>query len=226
MSKIEIIPAILPKDFSEIDEKVSMVQGSVKFVQIDICDGQFVPNATWPYKKHDDNFDKLLKEEIGLPFWENVNYEFDLMVNRAEEVVEEWVRAGASRIILHIEMKGDIASAINKIKDSVEIGLAINVDTLIDSIDQYKDDIKFIQCMGIDDIGFQGQKFDENVIQKIKEIKTKYPDLIVSVDGGVSLESAPFLIEAGANRLVVGSAIFNSDNAFEAVHDFKRLQNH
>jgi len=223
MSKIEIIPAILPKDFAEIDDKVSLVQGSVKTVQIDICDGQFVTNATWPYKKHDDTFDKLLKEEVGLPFWENVNYEFDLMINRAEEVVEQWVIAGASRIVLHIEMKGDLAGAISKIKDSVEIGLAINIETPIDIIEQYKDDIKFIQLMGIDNIGFQGQKFDEKVIVKIKELKVKYPDLIVSVDGGVSLESAPLLIEAGANRLIVGSAIFNSDNVFEAVQDFKKL---
>lgn len=223
MSKIDIISAILPKDFAEIDDKVSMVQGSVKTVQIDICDGQFVPSATWPYKKHDDTFDRLLKEEVGLPFWENVNYEFDLMVNRVEEVVEQWMIVGASRIILHIESKSDIASAINKVKDFVELGLAINIETPIDVIEPYKDDIKFIQCMGIDNIGFQGQEFDEQVINKIKEIKTKYPNLIVSVDGGVSLESAPFLIQAGATRLIVGSAIFNADNVFEAVQDFKRL---
>lgn len=223
MSKIEIIPAILPKDFAEIDDKVSMVQGSVKTVQIDICDGQFVPSATWPYKKHDDTFDKLLAEEVGLPFWENVNYEFDLMVNKPEEVVEQWLMVGASRIILHVESNGDIASAISKVKDSVEIGLAINIETPIDVIEPYKDDIKFIQCMGIDNIGFQGQKFDEQVIDKIKEIKAKYPDLVVSVDGGVSLESAPSLIEAGASRLIVGSAIFNADNIFEAVQDFRRL---
>ena len=223
MSKIEIIPAILPRDFAEIEDKVSLVQGFVKFIQIDVCDGQFVPNATWPYKKHDDTFQKLLTEEEGLPYWENVNYEIDLMVNKAEEVADEWVSAGATRIIIHVEMKGDLAGAIAKLEDRAEIGLAINIETPIDIIEKYKDQIQFVQCMGIDNIGFQGQKFDEEVINKVKEIRAKYSDLPISVDGGVSLESAPRLIEAGANRLVVGSAIFDSENVFEAVQNFKKL---
>lgn len=63
--KIEIIPAILPRDFAELEDKASLVQGAVKTVQIDVCDGQFVPNATWPYKKHDDTFEKLLSEDFG-----------------------------------------------------------------------------------------------------------------------------------------------------------------
>lgn len=223
MSKIEIIPAILPRDFAELEDKASLVQGSVKTVQIDVCDGQFVPNATWPYKKHDDTFEKLLSEDLGLPFWENLNYEIDLMVNRAEEVAEEWVRAGASRIIIHAEMKGDLVKAIGQIKDQVEIGLALNIETDIALIEKYKDDIQFIQCMGIDNIGFQGQSFDDKVIEKIKLIRSKYPELTISVDGGVSLDSAPRLIEAGATRLVAGSAIFNAENSFDAIEAFKRL---
>jgi ribulose-phosphate 3-epimerase len=223
MSKIEIIPAILPKDFAEVEDKASLVLGSVKTVQIDICDGQFVPNATWPYKKHDLTFDKLVKEEDGLPGWEKLNYEIDLMVNKAEEVVDEWVSTGATRVIVHAEMKGDLAMAITKLKDRAEIGLALNIETAIDVIEPFKDEIQFVQCMGIDHIGFQGQKFDDEVINKIKEIKARYPQLPISVDGGVSLESAPKLIEAGANRLVVGSAIFDSDNVFDAIANFKRL---
>ncbi len=221
--KIEIIPAILPRDFAELEDKASLVQGSVKTVQIDVCDGQFVPNATWPYKKHDDTFEKLLSEDLGLPFWENLNYEIDLMVNRAEEVAEEWVRTGASRIIIHVEMNGDLAKAIAVIKDQVEIGLALNIETDIALIEKYKDDIQFVQCMGIDNIGFQGQSFDDKVIEKIKLIRSKYPELTISVDGGVSLESAPRLIEAGATRLVAGSAIFNAENSFDAIEAFKRL---
>jgi ribulose-phosphate 3-epimerase len=206
-----------------VEDKASLVLGSVKTVQIDICDGQFVPNATWPYKKHDLTFDKLVKEEDGLPGWEKLNYEIDLMVNKAEEVVDEWVSTGATRVIVHAEMKGDLAMAITKLKDRAEIGLALNIETAIDVIEPFKDEIQFVQCMGIDHIGFQGQKFDDEVINKIKEIKARYPQLPISVDGGVSLESAPKLIEAGANRLVVGSAIFDSDNVFDAIANFKRL---
>jgi len=223
MIKKEIIPAILPRDYAELEDKISLVQGLVKTVQIDVCDGQFVPNASWPYRKEDETFKKLLTESEGLPGWKDLNFEIDLMANHAEEVVDEWVIAGATRVIVHVEMKGDLALAITNLKDRAEIGLALNIETPIETIEPFKDDIQFIQCMGIDQIGFQGQKFDSAVVEKIKAIKEKYPHLLVSVDGGVSMESAPILLEAGADRLVVGSAIFNSDNVFEAITKFKRL---
>ncbi|MFA6554055.1 MAG: hypothetical protein WCS89_00955 [Candidatus Paceibacterota bacterium] len=221
--KLEIIPAILPRDFAELEDKISLIQGLVKTVQIDVCDGQFVPNATWPYRKDDETFKKLLTEAEGLPGWKELNFEIDLMANKAEEIVDEWVIAGASRIILHVEMKGNLAEAITKLQDRAEIGLAFNVETPIDLIETFKDQIQFVQCMGIDQIGFQGQKFDPEVVTKVKTIREKYLELPISVDGGVSMESAPMLIEAGANRLVVGSAIFNSDNVFEAIQKFKKI---
>jgi ribulose-phosphate 3-epimerase len=221
--KTEIIPAILPKDFAELQDKIEFVRGQVKTVQIDICDGQFVHNATWPYKKHDDSFDRILKEEEGLPGWESLDYEFDLMVNKPEEVISDWIIAGAARIVIHAEATGDLLAAMNAVPETVEVGLALNIETDISQIADFKDKIKFVQCMGIDHVGFQGQEFDAKVIEKIKAIKAKYPDLPVSVDGGVSLETAPLLKAAGADRLVIGSAIFNSDNAFEAIRKFKRM---
>jgi ribulose-phosphate 3-epimerase len=223
MKRTEIIPAILPKDFAELEDKISLVVGLVKTVQIDICDGQFVLNASWPYKKQDETFAKLITEAEGLPGWDKVNFEIDLMVNKSEEVVDEWVSAGATRVILHAEITGNLAEAVSKLVGRAEIGLALNIETPIDVIEPYKDQIQSIQCMGIDHIGFQGQTFDDAVIAKVKEIKAKYPNIPVSVDGGVSLESAPKLIEAGANRLVIGSAIFNAENVFEAIQKFKKL---
>jgi ribulose-phosphate 3-epimerase len=83
--------------------------------------------------------------------------------------------------------------------------------------------IQFVQLMGIDHIGFQGQEFDEKVIGRVKHLRLKYPGLPISVDGGVSLENAQSLFEAGADRLVVGSAIFNSDNFVEAIANFKKI---
>lgn len=223
MAKTEIIPAILPKDFAELSDKVELIKGFTKRIQIDICDGQFVPNATWPYRKHDNSFERIIHEEEGLPGWETLDYEFDLMVNKPEEIVDEWVTAGAARVIIHAEAKGDIAAALVKLSGVVEVGLAINIDTPLDILELHQERVNFVQCMGIDHIGFQGQSFDDKVLQKIKEIKTRYPEMIVSVDGGVSFETAPKLIEAGADRLVVGSAIFNSDNPIDAVQQFKAL---
>jgi ribulose-phosphate 3-epimerase len=219
----EIIPAILPKDFAELQDKIELIKDFVKTVQIDVCDGQFVPSATWPYRKEDDSFEKIIKEEEGLPGWEKLNFEIDLMANRPEEVIEEWVSAGATRIIIHVEARGDIEGAVTALQDRVEVSLALNIDTPISVIEPFKDKIQGIQLMGIDTIGFQHQPFDAKVIDKVKEVRAAYPDMLISVDGGVSLENGSALIEAGANRLVVGSAIFEADNYVDAVTEFKKL---
>lgn len=221
--KTEIIPAILPDDFVEIEDKVSLVKNFVKTVQIDICDGQFTQKATWPYRKRDNTFENILKEEEGLPGWDKVNFEIDLMVNNPIDLVDDWVVAGANRIIVHIESKGDISETIDKLQGRVEVSLALNIDTPVSSIDVFKDRIQCIQLMGIDHIGFQGQEFDEKVIDKIKQTKKTYPDLHISIDGGVSLDNAKQLFDAGATHLVVGSAIFNSDNYLESLNRFKEI---
>jgi len=224
MQEIEIIPAILPKDFEEVVDKASMVKGLVKTVQVDICDGQFVPSVTWPLKRQDDFFDRIVKQEEGLPSWQEINYEFDLMVNwRDPKDVEDWIQAGASRIVLHVESKGDLVEVIKTVDGQIEVGLALNIATQIDVIESFKDKIQFIQLMGIDNVGFQGQSFDPKVIDKIKAVKAKYPDLIISIDGAVSLANANDLINAGASRLVIGSAIFESDNVIETIEKFRHL---
>jgi ribulose-phosphate 3-epimerase len=222
-NKPEIVPAILPADFAEVAEKIDLVQGLVKTVQIDVCDGQFTPQATWPYAKRDDSFEKILKEEEGFPGWEKLNFEIDLMANNPEALVDEWVMAGALRIIIHVEARGDIAAAIEKLKDRVQIGLALNLDTSLEAIEPYRDSIQVIQLMGIKHIGFQGEAFQERVIDKVRAVRAAYPQLLVSVDGGVSLESAEALITAGADRLIVGSAIFGSDNFVDAIANFKEV---
>lgn len=223
MSKVEIIPAILPLDFAEVVDKTELMQGLVETVQIDVCDGQFTSEPTWPYRKHDDNFDKILREEEGLPGWEKLNFEIDLMANKPEEKVDEWVSAGATRIIIHAEAKGDVGRAIGILEGRVEVGLALNIETDLEVINTHREKIQFVQLMGIDHIGFQHQAFDDKVLGKIREVRMKYPGLPISIDGGVSLETAPDLIAAGADRLVAGSAIYNADNPIEAVEKFRQL---
>ncbi len=227
--KIEIIPAILPQDFAELEEKASLMRGLVKIIQIDACDGQFTPSPSWPYKKHDDSFEKIIHEDEGLPGWQDLNFEIDLMANKPEGRVEDWVQAGATRIIIHVEAKGDLEKTIADLTGRVELGLALNMDTPIEVLDEprfklHEGAIQFIQLMGIDHIGFQGEKFDEKVIGRIKEARMKHPALPIAIDGGVSLEHAPQLIAAGADRLVIGSAIFESDNFIEAVQNFKAIR--
>jgi ribulose-phosphate 3-epimerase len=224
---MEIIPAILPKDFSNLEESVESVKGLVPMVQVDICDGKYVSNFTWPYRRHDNNFEAILREERGLPNWDEVNYEIDLMVKDPEEDVMRWLTAGASRIVIHLESTQHLDAVLKHTGELVDIGLGVKIDTPMEKIDaafaEHGEQIKFIQCMGIRRIGYQGQDFDDRVYQKIRDLKAKYPNLPISVDGGVSLENAHLLKEAGADRLVVGSAIFGTDNIPEALHEFEQI---
>ncbi len=222
---MEIIPAILPKDYREIEEKTELVQGLAHFIQIDICDGKFVPSVTWPYKKRDENFEALQREEIGLPFWEDVEYEFDLMIANPLEEVQKWIIAGGSRIVLHAESTPDLMPTIMSMENLVDIGIAINISTPLEILDNYIEKISYIQLMGIEKIGFQSQPFDTKVLEKIKEVKKKYPHLKVQIDGGVNLETASALKEAGADRLIVGSGLFGHDGDVERVVDtFRKLE--
>ena len=156
-----------------------------------------------------------------MPGWEKVNFEIDLMANKPEERVEQWVTAGATRIIIHVEAKGNVPGAIESLAGRVEIAVALNIETPISAIERFKDKIQGIQLMGIDHIGFQHQPFDAKVIERVKEARQMYPDLHISIDGGVSLDNARQLIDAGASRLVIGSGIFNADNFLEAIRLFK-----
>ncbi len=224
---MEIIPAILPRDFNEIEDKTSLLRGLADTVQIDICDGKFVPNTTWPYKKRDENFESIIHEDRGMPEWEELDYEFDLMIkDPTEDEARQWLSAGAKRIVLHAESSSNLHPVIEVLNGLVEIGLALNVATpidLIEKIEPHKDHISYIQLMGIDKIGFQGQAFDEKVVKKIKEVKEKYPNMIIQIDGGVSMETAPILAKAGADRLVAGSVLFGSDNIVDTYRQLERI---
>jgi len=217
---MKVVPAILEKNFDEIEKKISLVKDYADVVQIDICDGRFVKNTTWPFQSEDGRLKKILAEEEGLPFWEDIDYEFDLMVNNPESEIDNWVRAGARRVVLHIESapSDKISEVIHEWKNAVDLSLAIGPATSLDNLYTYIHEINFIQLMGIERIGFQGQKFDKRVLENIKKIKRDFPNIEITVDGGVNLEIAADLKEAGADRVAVGSALFGSENVREFIN--------
>ncbi|MDO8430427.1 MAG: hypothetical protein Q7S72_00340 [Candidatus Taylorbacteria bacterium] len=221
---MEIIPAILPKNFKEMEEKIEMIKDFCEFVQIDICDGKFVPSITWPYWKTDENFEAILREERGMPSWEKVNYEFDLMIdNPTVDDARKWLSAGAEKIVLHLESSEDLNPIIDVLHGLVEIGVAISNTGKIEDLSKYIDRIQFVQIMGIRKAGFQGQKLEPGTVDKVKEIKAMFPNIKVQVDGGVTLENASLLKNAGVDRLVVGSAIFESEDIMETFNKFKSI---
>src|SRR5574343_387128 len=225
---MEIIPAILPKNFVEIEDKVSLVSEITDLVQIDICDGKFVPTITWPYWKADikpdENFSAILREDRGMPEWENIDYEFDLMISEpTPEVARKWLSAGAKRIVLHHESSKDLSEVIHVLNGLVEIGLAINNTTDISEIKKYEDKIQYIQIMGIRKAGFQAQPFEMVTLDKIKEVKATFPNMKIQIDGGVNSDNIFKIKEAGADSVVTGSALFESDNIFETFEEFKSI---
>jgi len=236
---MEIIPAILPKNYEDLKNKISLVKGLVSTVQIDICDGNFVKTVSWPYSAKasqgepfelDQYAQNILNEREGMPFWEEIDYELDLMVQNAHENFDLFLKLGAKRIIFHLKAEGNLLEFKEflegidlYIRDNTQIGVAINITTPIRQLAGLISNVDFVQCMGIEKIGYQGEPFDERVIDQIKSLRKEYPELIISVDGGVNFDTASKLIEAGANRLVVGSIIFKSINIDKTIEELENL---
>jgi ribulose-phosphate 3-epimerase len=245
---IEIIPAVLEPDLDSIEERVELVKSLVPLVQLDVCDGRFVGNKTWPYKSdgtYDDYFLDILEEAEGLPFWKEVDYEIDLMVSNPEEAAEDWITAGAKRLVFHVKSLANPEEFLSGMRKrfpkggegpfDMEIGIAIDSDSNPQEIYSLIDYIDFVQCMGIrkvgfqgepfDDrkVGFQGELFDDEVLVKLQQLKVKYPELPLSVDGGISLETASQIVDAGATRLISGSFIFESENIKETIDYLSNL---
>jgi len=226
----EVIPAILAKDINDLRQKIANVVNIARVVQIDMCDGKFVPSYSWPMQKSDtESTAVILKEEEGMPYWENLDFEFDLMVKDAIKQFDFFLRLGAKRIIFHLEaedekeLKDFIDSMDPYVRENLEIGIAINTTTSIDKLDSFINSIDFVQCMGIKHIGFQGEPFDERVLKQIKDLRVKYPELKISVDGSVNEETAPALVKAGANRLIVGSTLMRSFDVKETIKMLEEL---
>lgn len=233
----EIIPAIMPQSFTELREHFELVDGLVRTVQLDVMDGVFVPAKSWPYTDGDyEGFMKMAKEKESLTELSGMDFEVDLMVKNPETEIVYWLAVGASRVIVHLESTKVLPSIISFINDQFherkeidsfskprEFGIALDILTPNKAIEALVREIDFVQYMGIAKIGFQGEPFDERVLEKIKDFRDEYADVTISVDGGVSLESAPRLVEAGVNRLVVGSAIWKSENLEDTIEQFKNI---
>ena len=225
-----IVPAILPASRDDLDEKLLRLHGLVDDVQVDVVDGRFVTPASWPYK--DAKADVRAPSGDTFPYLGQLSYEVDLMVEEPEHVIRHWIDAGATRIIIHAEttrmlpkLMSDLSSTYGHDKDFtpdlLSFGLAINVSTPLALIEPFLHKCDFVQFMGIAKIGKQGEPFDRKVLPKISAFRKKYPTMPLQVDGGVSLETAPSLLQAGVSRLVVGSDLWK---AVDLAAELKKLQ--
>lgn len=229
-----VVPAVLVPSREELEKTLARLVGLVDAVQIDIVDGRFIGPPTWPYADGEQEVKRIGSDGEPIPYGGHFDFEMDLMVLNPEEVVGQWISAGATKILAHVESTRNLDALIRELQGTyghekgfaprlLSLGLALNIDTDTSIIEPYIDQIDYVQFMGIAVIGKQGQPFDARVVRKVEAFKKKHPDMSVQVDGGVSLESAPALLSAGVDRLCVGSALLKKPDLRAELERFKEL---
>jgi ribulose-phosphate 3-epimerase len=231
---VDIIPAILAYSYKELAEHCGRLKGIAPRVQIDVVDGAYASPKSWPHRDG-AQFKQIVKDERGLPRWGELDFEFDLMVEDPAAEAMEYVHAGASRILLHAKSPTapkalEMLLGLRDSDDgafSVKVGVALGAGQSPDHLEPFEAQFDFVQVMGIDKEGRQGQSFDEKARYLVERLHHRYPALPIQVDGGVSIENARALATAGATRLVVGSALWKQDDlkaAYEALYNEANAQ--
>lgn len=201
-----IVPAIIPTSFDHLDESLRIVEPFTTEVQVDIVDGAFVPFRSWPYVGSGSI--QLLSR-----YTDTFQIEVDLMIMSPEDAVPLYVAAGVTGVVVHLESTRRIETILaHHDEHTYALGLSINNDTPIGALMTLIPRVDYVQLMGIAHIGSQGQPFDVRVLDRVREIRSMYPDIIISIDGSVNKDTLPRLIDAGATRFVSGSAIFHVDD--------------
>lgn len=207
---VQIAPSMLAADFLHLEKDVRLVNEYADIFHLDIMDGTFVPNISY-----------------GFPVVEAISsiaikpLDVHLMIVNPEKYVERFAKVGASMISFHLNATEDPASVLRLIRSlGVRAGLVINPDIPVESLYPYLKEADFILLMSVF-AGFGGQKFIEDTYVRIRtlreEIARQGLDLPIEVDGGVGPANAKALIEAGAEILVAGSAVFKAEDPADVV---------
>jgi ribulose-phosphate 3-epimerase len=212
---ILVSPSILSCDFTRLKDEIKNVSDcGADWIHMDVMDGHFVPNIT-----------------IGMPVVESVKrvsqlpLDVHLMISDPLFFAPLFIKAGADLLTFHVESKSNVSDVLNALtKSNVKIGLTLKPKTPAKSVYPYLKYIDMVLVMTVEP-GFGGQEFMHGMLPKITEIREKCLSLGVSpyiqVDGGINNKTAAFAVEAGADVLVAGTAIFKSDNYKKAINELK-----
>ena len=231
-----IVPAVLPSSRRDLEEKLALFASfpSVTRVQIDVVDGRFAFPQSWPYIAPSE-LQYVIDSGYMLPNLDRISYEIDLMCTNAESMAEAWLALGATRLTFHAESTTNLTRLLTSVREHygsgagfasnlISFGLALNVASDLALLSPHLAEVSYVQCMGIARIGHQGEPFDERVLEKVRVLHEKYPDIPIQVDGGVSLESAKKLTALGVSTLIVGSAILRAKDPKTAFAEFEGLE--
>lgn len=209
---INIIPAILAKDFKELAFQVRKIEPFTEWVHLDVIDGKLAPNFTWNNPSEWKKLGSFLKLEVHL------------MIKEPWKAIEDWIQGGAQRVIVHREAFKD--EELEKIEEIIkrghqekrEVGLALNPETVVERLVELPliKNLDLVLFMAVQP-GFQGQGFIEETLSKVKYFRSFHPHLNLGVDGGINPETAKKSVRAGANILVSGSFIVKSQDVESAI---------
>ena len=203
-----VVPALIPTSKEEVIEMSKTLSFSHEF-HLDLVDGEFVAAKSWPFGTADEPLS--VKSHLDA-----FTLEVDLMVKNPTSIADEWIRAGADMLVFHVESV-DFESFKNFVNSTnISIGVSLHGNTSLDTFFQYAELADYVQLMGIETIGAQGQAFDEAVLDKIQAVKERFPRMSITVDGSVNPNTIKRLKDAGADRFIVGSAIVKQPDPRES----------
>jgi ribulose-phosphate 3-epimerase len=217
MQIIKLAPSVLSADLLKLERQVeTVIKNGADFIHVDVMDGHFVPNITFG-----PGMVSTLKRISKLPL------DVHLMISDPDKYIPAFVAAGASILTVHQEMNAHLHSSIQKIKQhKVKAGVALNPATDLYTLFPLLAELDLILLMTVNP-GFGGQKFIKMVLDKIRtlaEIKRKYHHhFLIEVDGGIDGNTIPAVVKAGAEVLVMGSAIFKQKDIAAALKKLKKV---
>jgi ribulose-phosphate 3-epimerase len=211
---VKIAPSILSADFSKLGDEIKKVEKYVDMIHIDVMDGHFVPNITFG-----PPVVRSVRVVTKLPF------DVHLMVQEPEKYVESFIDAGANIVTVHAETTPHLHRVINMIKKAgAQAGVVLNPATQLSKLDHVLDDIDLVLIMTVNP-GFGGQSFIRGMIPKIEKLKEiieeRKLDIEIEVDGGINADTARQAVDAGADIVVAGSYIYESNDVVKAIENLR-----
>lgn len=212
-----LAPSLLSADFSRLGEEMDLLDESLcDYIHLDIMDGHYVPNISFG-----PGLIKALRPRTKKVF------DVHLMITEPERYFQDFAQAGADLITIHTDATIHLHRSLQEIKDlGLKAGVALNPGQSLEEIKYVLEDVDLVLIMSVNP-GFGGQSFILSALEKIRDLKTlrdqRGLNFLIEVDGGIKLDNAKELLEAGADVLVSGSGVFKEDNPKATIQAFKEL---